>query len=740
MKNVYKLCVVAVIGLLALAGCDNVLRMPGEAAVTSEKVGTFTLVAGGIAGRTILPAAHDFSVYTLAFTKGSDTQYFDTRYTSGYTVSLPAGTWNLTVTAYRDSEKTRPAARSIPMEVTITAGYNTSRTVELLPIDTGGTGTFRWKIDFPDEITYAAMSIYRLNPTALERGDMVKFVSFFNGTDKINTEGSEEMDTGYYEVEFSLSGSAGNTGRVEYLHIYQNMESLFIHKFSSGLQGLAASLAWLQTNAQSDTVYDIEVDADESLDPQTLYYSGKTNVTVRLAGGTVMRTISLSNNGSLFTVGWGVRLVLDRNITLRGNSENTGSLVSVEYGTLEMRDGSFITGNTASYAGGVYVYGGTFTMSGGEISGNTAYIGGGGVYMSSDETFTKTGGGTVYGYTAGDTNSNVVKDRSGVVKNNLGHAVYVNSSLRKRRETTAGPGVYLDSEVLGAAGGWENNLGRLAAQLSWLETNAESNSTYTFEVDSNEDLDSCVLYFSGNKTNVTVRLTGGTVMRTISLSGNGSLFTVRSDVHLVLDKNITLRGHSENTGPLVSVGYGTLEMRDGSFITGNTASYYYYAGGVYVYGGTFTMSGGEISGNTAYSGGGVYVNDGTFTMSGGEISGNTAYYSGGGVCVSSDGTFTMSGGEISGNTSSSSSYNSGGGGVYVNGVGTFTKTGNGTIYGYTAGDSNSNVAKDSNGVVQNNMGHAVYVVSSPAKRRETTAGPGANLDSRVVGAAGGWEN
>jgi hypothetical protein len=95
----------------------------------------------------------------------------------------------------------------------------------------------------------------------------------------------------------------------------------------------------------------------------------------------------------------------------------------------------------------------------------------------------------------------------------------------------------------------------------------------------------------------------------------------------------------------------------------------------------------------------------------------------------------MSGGKISGNTSSS-----GGGGVLVNPYGaSFAKTG-GTIYGYTAGDSNSNVVKNLSGTVQDNMGHAVYVSSNPAERRETTAEPGVNLDSSVAGAAGGWEN
>jgi hypothetical protein len=125
---------------------------------------------------------------------------------------------------------------------------------------------------------------------------------------------------------------------------------------------------------------------------------------------------------------------------------------------------------------------------------------------------------------------------------------------------------------------------------------------------------------------------------------------------------------------------------------------------------------------------------GPFTMSGGEISGNTAYM-GGGVFVS--GTGTMSGGKISGNTAAV------GGGVYVNVseyiLGTFTKSGSGTITGYASDTVNGNVVKNSSGVVQYGRGHAVYVSSSPIKRRETTAGAEVDLDSRVSGAAGGWE-
>jgi hypothetical protein len=172
-------------------------------------------------------------------------------------------------------------------------------------------------------------------------------------------------------------------------------------------------------------------------------------------------------------------------------------------------------------------------------------------------------------------------------------------------------------------------------------------------------------------------------------------------------------------------------MREGSVITGNRG------GGVYMsLRSTFTMNGGKISGNTRDdgSGGGVYVSAiGTFTMSGGEISGNAASIYGGGVCVS-DGTFTMSGGEISGNTLNSNYSDRCGGGVYVRG--TFTKTGGGTIYGYTEGDSKSNVVKNDYGVVQNNKGHAVYVRDTV--KREKTVGSTEMLKWENYTATGDW--
>jgi len=232
---------------------------------------------------------------------------------------------------------------------------------------------------------------------------------------------------------------------------------------------------------------------------------------------------------------------------------------------------------------------------------------------------------------------------------------------------------------------------------------------------------------SGNKSNSGggVCIIGGTfTMSGGKISGNprsgGSVYIISGGTFTMSGGEISSNS-SDSFGGGVFLGDGTFTMSDGE-ISSNTSNS--QGGGVYISNGIFTMSGGKISGNSSSSGGGIVNSSGTFTMSGGEILGNIGSY-GGGVCILGNGTFTMSGGEISGNSSSSE-----GGGVRLSlGSGaTFTKTG-GTITGYASDMVNGNVVKYSSGVVQNNKGHAVYVGSSPSKRRETTAGETDDIDT-----------
>jgi len=306
---------------------------------------------------------------------------------------------------------------------------------------------------------------------------------------------------------------------------------------------------------------------------------------------------------------------------------------------------------------------------------------------------------------------------------------------------------------------------RLGLKLAWLERNVESHGVYILELNADDNIDPCTLTYSG-AINVTIILRGYGTNRTIRLSKHGTMFEVRANVTFILDNNVTLQGHSQNTGSIIFVNNGIFIMNNGATIIGNSGNAV-TIGEQYGNSGSFTMNGGTISGNSSSgislrkgdftmnngvisgnSGYGVYLDNGTFSMANGTISGNSnsgVYVNstflmtdgiisnnstnrGGGVYLNS-GAFTMRGGTITRNTAIE--Y---GGGVYRNG-GTFTKTG-GIITGYSSDPVNGNVVKDGAGAIPR-RGHAVYV--STTTRKETTAGQEDNLSASGSATTGGWD-
>jgi len=211
------------------------------------------------------------------------------------------------------------------------------------------------------------------------------------------------------------------------------------------------------------------------------HYSGSgggvyiNNGTFTMNGGEISGNTAFSSSTSFSGSGGGV-YISNGTFTMNGGEISSNTASSSSYSTygggVYIHDGNItmnggkISGNTAysSYSnsigdcgGGLYVFNGPFTMNAGEISGNTVSsssssfggVYGGGVYVAG--TFTKFGG-TITGYASDTVNGNVVK-KNNVVQSNSGHAVY--ASVGKRRESTAGPTVNLDSSKDGAAGGWE---------------------------------------------------------------------------------------------------------------------------------------------------------------------------------------------------------------------------------------------------------------------------------------------
>ena len=172
-------------------------------------------------------------------------------------------------------------------------------------------------------------------------------------------------------------------------------------------------------------------------------------------------------------------------------------------------------------------------------------------------------------------------------------------------------------------------------------------------------------------------------------SNNASVITVGNGAELNLYDNDTTTKHyvmldAKGRGTSVSdtTTNGAIEVT-GGYITGGTISER-YGGGVYVSdGGSFTMYGGTIIGNTALSGGGVGVapdsSTAIFNMKGGTITSNTSLYYGGGV-FNVGGTVNMENGVISNNNATDSDYGQGGG---VSNIGTFNMSG-GSIQGNKA--------------------------------------------------------
>ena len=190
------------------------------------------------------------------------------------------------------------------------------------------------------------------------------------------------------------------------------------------------------------------------------------------------------------------------------------------------------------------------------------------------------------------------------------------------------------------------------------------------------------LTFEGNGTGV---LTVDGNKGFVDLGGSSLVYVNGGALYLHAGAVLQNAKKTANSGPIYVGSSGTFTMTGGT-ITGMEVG---RGGGVYLNSGIFNMYGGEISRNTGTntsdSGAGVFLQGGTMTMTGGKINNNTAYGRSGGVHVTGNSViFTMSGGEISGNIAGSGGSAGSGGGVHLAGNvpgSTFTMSGTAKITG-----------------------------------------------------------
>ena len=375
---------------------------------------------------------------------------------------------------------------------------------------------------------------------------------------------------------------------------------------------------------------------------------------------------------------------------ITGSENANSSAIRVESGGSFTMEGGTITGNTVNdeekaCGGGVYVAGnGSFIMEGGKISGNKADCTGG-------DTYRKAYGGGVYVAAGGSftMENGEISNNTVVDGNAYGGGVYVaGGSFTIENGTSVG----ISARGSGDGGGSDIN-GDGDAE--------DSGGEFT--------------------------MTGGAITGNTADNNGGGVYVTGKSTFTMENGTITGNTAGSSGGGVYVGGYSTFTMQIGE-ISGNTAGK--DGGGVRVHYSTFTMENGEISDNRAENtdgdacGGGVYVyGAGSFTMEGGSITGNTvssaseddgAY--GGGVSVDSSGSFNLHGGEITGNTASGSESSNArpyGGGVYVASGGSFTMSG---------GEITGNRATYGGGVYVCNGGNITMSGGAPITVTDNTAG------------------
>ena len=213
---------------------------------------------------------------------------------------------------------------------------------------------------------------------------------------------------------------------------------------------LVEQLAYIRNNAGDGVVYDIVVNNNEYIGPQTVSTMGR-NIIVNISSASPadVKTIQLEGQGHLFSIDTGITLKL-QDIILQGHSNNNRALVAVGNGTLVLNSGAKITMNTNSSTwegGGIYINGGFLEMNDGcEISNNENNIleyraGGGGIYVNNNGNVTVRGGSVL---------SNMARARGGGVHIRGNSTVSMTGGVISKNSsgnygTANGGGIYVDN-------------------------------------------------------------------------------------------------------------------------------------------------------------------------------------------------------------------------------------------------------------------------------------------------------
>ena len=431
-------------------------------------------------------------------------------------------------------------------------------------------------------------------------------------------------------------------------------------------------------------------------------YGGKITGNVRTGyenGGGVFVSYGIFNmydgeitNNSCGSSGGGV--YVERGTFNMSGGEISGN-TSGEYGggielsssTFTMTDGSISQNKAKENGGGIDVSAGsTFTMYGGTITGNTSYIGGGvAVEKYGNNTFNMNGGAITDNTatnTGSETGGGVYVESDGIF--NVSGAAKITDN--KRNEETNN--VYLRPETITITGALDKDASigvttpsvavvgspvTIAKGDGYTLTDDDA-ARFTSDAGYYPELDGTEVKLYKNQPQkhpiCGETCTHDGIHPALVWEGITELADATKAGNYYLMESVT---RPEKTGPLFCNNNVKLCL-NGHSITAAHDSYAIMVRN----GANFTLTdcgqkSGTITHGSGNKGSGVMVNSGgSFTMYGGTICGNTAADSGSGVIVNGGSRFTMYGGAITGNNTTGDVSC---GGVYVISTGTFTVSG-----------------------------------------------------------------
>ena len=425
-----------VIILFAVLGCQEFLSINNVENPSSDK-GYFSLVIGGVnSERTILPILESsyFAKYKLEFfAEGTTENPVEVVEKTGEDLSDPIQlsneTYDLYVTAFLDVEMEIIAAYGSISNIEIQGGGTVTESIILITmIMEEGEGTFKWDINYPENVNFANMTITPLLGT--EAAEQILF--FTGGTpavDKNNADTPLTLSAGYYRVVFNLRNSSGEIAYYrEILHIYKDMNCFFPFTFTANYFS-DTYIVTSNENAGTGTLREAITILNEKTSGGTIIIdSNAGTIELESALPQITRSIGIEGNGititrsSLWTttstssqllrisstnspvvkisrvhfkdgraIQYGAAIDNRGNLTLEscifsGNqtSETSGGAI-YNSGTMSVKGCTFYRNSTASRGGAIYNGGGSLTLTGNLFYGNTADSAANGhvVYLSS---------------------------------------------------------------------------------------------------------------------------------------------------------------------------------------------------------------------------------------------------------------------------------------------------------------------------------------------------------------------